>query len=685
MNRRSITLGIVGVLLISSLTAYNDFVVFNTYLIGSALPLGLLLFFLLFVMLINVPLWKWSPRRAFSRGELAVALGMMLVSCAIPSSGFMRYLPAQLVAPYYHSATNSEYRAMLDDAKLADWVYPSFESPSARDRAADPIVTHFWNRDPRPRLSWLDNWRAVPWKAWLMPAISWGILLVALYGMIFCAAVIVRRQWVENERLPFPIATIYTSLIEQPPPGKAVNSLFSSRGFWVGALAVFLIHGVNALNTYFPRHWPRVPLGYNLSTLMANPPWSYADWAFPVNVIYFSVVGIMFFVQTRIAFSLWFFYAVFYQSERMLFATYGEFHEGMKTDQLFGALVVYAASILWIGREQWKLVARQMFRAPAAGAPLGRYMPYRAAGWGFVACALGIGAWIVAAGATTAGGVVIVLMMMMVMLVTARAIAETGLIFVQFDVPLFQPWVYAIQSLPPSLKTRTSMQSFFLSALLGSSLTRDVREPMPAYATHALKVADDNAFGREGSSRRAFPFLAVMALALVVAYFVSGASMLYVEYNHGATLDRDQLAPLNAWAMVGGARKWTLDPSTDYRPPGAGPREGQNRATNLSFGAGLTALLGLLRLRYINWPFHPLGFLLAYSYPMEVLWFSIFVGWLVKVLLLRFGGGELFHKSRSFFIGLILGEATAAGFWLVVSLVLNSLGMTYHKIVLFPS
>ena len=674
-------------LLIASVTAYNDFVLFNTYVIGSALPLGLLLFFLVFVMLINGPLWKWRPGAALSRGELAVALGMMLVSCAIPASGFMRYLPAQLVAPYSQSAGRADVRAMLDEANLADWVYPTLEGKTARERAADPVVTNFWNRDPRPRLSWLDNWRAVPWRAWLRPAVAWGALLVALYGMIFCAAVIVRRQWVENERLPFPLATIYTSLIESPAPGRALNSLFTSRAFWAASVIVFVVHGVNALNSYFPKTWPRIPLGYNLGTLMTDPPLSYTDWALPVSVAYFSVIGITFFVQSKIAFSLWFFYAIFYQLERIAITSmYGEFHDGMKTDQLFGGLVVYALTILWIGRGQWRLVARQMLHRAAPAEPTGKYLPYRAAGWGFVGCALAILVWLVAAGASAIGAVVIVLMMMMVMLVTARAIAETGLVFVQFDVPLFQPWVYALQSMPQALKARTTMGSFYLSALMGTAFTRDVREPMPAYATHALKVADDNAFsGDQRNWRRAAPFVVVMVLALVLTYVVSGTSLLYVEYNYGATLDRDQLAPINDWAMFTGAKRWTIDPPTEYRPPGIGPREGHNRLASVGFGAGLTALLGYLRLRFLSWPLHPIGFLLAYSFPLQVLWFSIFIGWLVKAVLLRFGGGGVMRRARPLFIGLILGEAFAAAFWLVVNLVLNALGMTYHKVVLFPS
>jgi hypothetical protein len=37
------------------------------------------------------------------------------------------------------------------------------------------------------------------------------------------------------------------------------------------------------------------------------------------------------------------------------------------------------------------------------------------------------------------------------------------------------------------------------------------------------------------------------------------------------------------------------------------------------------------------------------------------------------------------FIGLIIGEATAAGLWLVVSLVMAQMGMDYRTIRVFPN
>src|SRR5436305_15219981 len=90
---RSLLLGLLGVTLICGLTPYNDYALNNTFLIGNNLPLGVVMVTFLFIVFVNAPLWRFFPNRAFSAGELTVAFSMTLVSCALPSSGLMRYFP----------------------------------------------------------------------------------------------------------------------------------------------------------------------------------------------------------------------------------------------------------------------------------------------------------------------------------------------------------------------------------------------------------------------------------------------------------------------------------------------------------------------------------------------------------------------------------------------------------------
>jgi hypothetical protein len=91
-----------------------------------------------------------------------------------------------------------------------------------------------------------------------------------------------------------------------------------------------------------------------------------------------------------------------------------------------------------------------------------------------------------------------------------------------------------------------------------------------------------------------------------------------------------------------------------------------------------------MRFIFSWWPLHPVGFLLAYTYPVSRIWFSLFIGWLLKVMIVRFGGARMVQNARPFFLGLILGEAGAAAFWVLVSIVANLLGMEYVKVSLLP-
>src|SRR5436305_11347241 len=90
---RSLLLGLLGVVLICGLTPYNDYALNNTFLVGNNLPLVAVMLLFAFVLLVNAPLSRFAPGRAFTSGELTVAFTMALIACSLPSSGLMRYLP----------------------------------------------------------------------------------------------------------------------------------------------------------------------------------------------------------------------------------------------------------------------------------------------------------------------------------------------------------------------------------------------------------------------------------------------------------------------------------------------------------------------------------------------------------------------------------------------------------------
>ena len=63
---------------------------------------------------------------------------------------------------------------------------------------------------------------------------------------------------------------------------------------------------------------------------------------------------------------------------------------------------------------------------------------------------------------------------------------------------------------------------------------------------------------------------------------------------------------------------------------------------------------------------HPVLFLVAGTYPCLNAWFSFLLGWGVKQLIVRFGGGGVYQRFKPFFVGLISGEILIIGVSLLV-------------------
>lgn len=51
---------------------------------------------------------------------------------------------------------------------------------------------------------------------------------------------------------------------------------------------------------------------------------------------------------------------------------------------------------------------------------------------------------------------------------------------------------------------------------------------------------------------------------------------------------------------------------------------------------------------------------------MDYVWFSVFVAWCIKAVVLKYGGPGLYRSTRPFFLGLIMGQVFVAGLWLAI-------------------
>ena len=84
------------------------------------------------------------------------------------------------------------------------------------------------------------------------------------------------------------------------------------------------------------------------------------------------------------------------------------------------------------------------------------------------------------------------------------------------------------------------------------------------------------------------------------------------------------------------------------------------------YGGGLMAALMVAKQRFMWWPIHPMSLPVSSMWMTDTIVLSVFLSWLLKGVILRFGGPSLYQRGKPFFIGLVVGQFSSMGFWVVV-------------------
>jgi hypothetical protein len=658
---RSGLLGTAAVLLICGLTPYNDYIVANTYLVGSYLPIIVAIWMFLFIVLVNAPLHRFLPRHALSSGELAVMLGMMLVACSLPSSGLMRVIIPMMVAPLHFGAIDEQFWQALTQLELPSWLNPA---PVTEEGRTSWIVTSFYGR--------LHEDIPVPFDAWVPPLIGWGVFVFALFATLIGMMILIRRQWAENERLPFPIVQLQLALIESPAPGRALNSLFRGPAFWIALCGVFAVQSSAALHLYFPRTVPEVPLTYDLHSILANEPWVHFSGFVKSNRVYFTFIGVTYFIQSRVGFSLWAIFLItqIINVQQAMFQR--TVHGGALMDQHLGASVAFIAGILFIGRHHWWMVLRQAFVGARPGEHTGDYLSNRTAVFTILIGLLVMIFWLIMLNVQPWVAVVLIGFILMAQLVVARVVAETGIPFFR----AFSSFSQVYSNLPPAWLSGQDVYFAQKLTLMGPVMTREALAP---FAIHALQVHEQTA----PPPRQRHGFLAMICWALLLGFAVSATASIWTYYNHATPLT-DRVHPIpNQWGLEGIQHATVVNPMKQHAD-GRYPPKPYNPWLHMGLGAGIMSFLQFAALRWTAWPFMPVGYIMSMTWYAHAAWFSVFIGWLCKVLLVKYGGARMYQAARPFFIGIIFGEALAAGFWLLVTMYLAQAGYDYQVVRFLP-
>jgi hypothetical protein len=98
-----------------------------------------------------------------------------------------------------------------------------------------------------------------------------------------------------------------------------------------------------------------------------------------------------------------------------------------------------------------------------------------------------------------------------------------------------------------------------------------------------------------------------------------------------------------------------------------------NMLANAATGVGFLfcAALMILRIKFPWWPFHPIGYAISGSWSMNLVWMPLLFAWVIKGLILRYGGVRLYRQAMPLFLGLILGQCLVGSFWHLVGWALD--------------
>ena len=117
---------------------------------------------------------------------------------------------------------------------------------------------------------------------------------------MIAAMVILRRQWIVNERLIFPLMQVPLAMVEEAKPGDRLSGFFKNPVMWVGFSLPALWGTLHGLYNYFP---DIIPVATYIDTVRMDIELFHSIQPLFV-ALRFNIIGFFYFLKTEIAFSL---------------------------------------------------------------------------------------------------------------------------------------------------------------------------------------------------------------------------------------------------------------------------------------------------------------------------------------------------------------------------------------------
>jgi len=581
------------------------------------------IFILFWLIVLNFILKKYLPSSALSQSELIVIYVMLVTSTALSGYDMMQCLISLIGNGTWYATPENEWSELF-----------SRHLPGGLTISDKSILRGFYRGE-----STLYTIEHI--KAWLVPAAIWCSFIVVLLFVMLCINVILRKQWTDREKLAYPIVKLP---FEMTVDGGS-RAFFRNRLMWIGFGIAAFISILNGLNFFFPSIPSISVKPYSLGRYFTERPWNAMRF---LNVSFFPfAIGLGFLMPLDLAVSCWVFYLI-WQMQRV-FGTYVGWSSmpdfPYATAQVRGVWVGLLLFALWIGRRHFFDVVRKVLGRGAnlddSQEPLG----YRTAALGIF---LGMGfiiAFCVKAGMSVWVAFAFFSIYFALSTTLTRIRAELG-----------PPAHDMYGSGPDHIMTmflgtrRLGAQNLTIFSLFYWINREAYRtHPMP----HQLEAFKLSYQANMKSRRLVWAIVLASALGALSCFW----AFLHSAYKLGAG---DRLYGTTWFAREAYSRlaTWLHYPSTPNHV----------EITFAGIGFVFTILMLLMRMRFLWWMLHPVGYAVSGWWIIGRLWFPLFISSIIKWLALKFGGAKGYRRAVPFFLGLILGDFIIGSIWSILGI-----------------
>ncbi|MFW6061490.1 MAG: DUF6785 family protein, partial [Planctomycetota bacterium] len=536
-------------------------------------------------------------------------------------------------------------------------------------------------------------WQDTPWHLWVKPMVLWGMLFTTLYLLLMCTAEWLRRKWIERENLAFPLVEVADNFIRHDYNLEEAedDTHPTGRGRAFNPVFLFgLLAGIVWIAPDAMAHYGLISGNYETMFDVSSEMFKTGNLKEMSNVVLVLspiVLGIAFLVSLEISFSVWVIFFIYSflvltgkladsQIKDSLYTGWGGGRNyPFPMAQMIGAALCFTGVLLYkafrTGKQHKETVSEQNY-----------FIPPRLNRIGFIVLPLVLIVllWHYGVLSSFGGWILMILTAVFVIAQTiaqARLRAETGLHthHVSYEYTKL-PIVFGMTGLTGAgVYTQFISLAFLPISLLFRSL---------ATLLENMELARRNRMN-----------LRTVAIAGLVAFLVATSvgmvSFLLFSHYYGGDFQATEVyggdfqqGPTNAGGITH-YPLWVSHFQGEFKLDNYTEVHGI-RIWFMLLGFAAFGLLTLLRNRFLKFPLHPIGYMLIlFSISFEWitpyfkgdnvagkeaswLWGSVFLAWLIKKLVIKYGGMNTYKRAKPFFIGMVVGAVFSIFAWDMIDL-----------------